>query len=67
MANLIKNYSPHIKPDVEKASATSELHTVLSERARDMLEVFLRTWRRERTENRHRTDHDRALGSVRAP
>jgi hypothetical protein len=65
MANLVKNYSPHIKPDVEKASATSELNTALLERARDMLDVFLRTWRRERMEERHRTGQAHPLGPVR--
>jgi hypothetical protein len=62
--NLMKNYSPHIKPDIEKAKATSELNAALLERAKEMLETFLRAWRRERKRRRHASGSSRSLESV---
>ncbi|KAG8884781.1 hypothetical protein FRB97_003302 [Tulasnella sp. 331] len=45
MANLVRNYHPHIKPSVEKAPATAELRRIMNVTARDMLLAFLRNVR----------------------
>ncbi|KAG8960758.1 hypothetical protein FRC00_014207 [Tulasnella sp. 408] len=42
MANLVRNYHPHIKPSVEEATPTAELRRVLNMTARDMLASFLK-------------------------
>ncbi|CEQ41527.1 SPOSA6832_03250, partial [Sporobolomyces salmonicolor] len=46
--NLNRNYSPHIKPDVESASSTVELRTMLGATARDCLLSYLMKWRASR-------------------
>ncbi|GAA5956387.1 hypothetical protein JCM21900_000171 [Sporobolomyces salmonicolor] len=46
--NLNRNYSPHIKPDVESASSTVELRTMLGATARDSLLSYLMKWRASR-------------------
>ncbi|EJC97726.1 uncharacterized protein FOMMEDRAFT_162532 [Fomitiporia mediterranea MF3/22] len=48
MADLVKNYAPHIKPDVESAPPTAELRRVLNATARDMLASYLRKYRTRR-------------------
>ncbi|KAK4698396.1 vacuolar protein sorting-associated protein 3, partial [Phenoliferia sp. Uapishka_3] len=48
MSNLNRNYSPHIKPDVESASPTIELRTMLAVTARDCVRVYLTRWRAAR-------------------
>ena len=45
MTNLNRNYSPHIKPNVESASSTVELRTMLGVAARDSARVYLTKWR----------------------
>jgi hypothetical protein len=39
--NIEKNYSPHIQPDVETASATVELRRVLLLNAREAVQKYL--------------------------
>ncbi|GAA5872000.1 hypothetical protein JCM1840_004768 [Sporobolomyces johnsonii] len=46
--NLNRNYSPHIKPDVESATSTVELRTMLGATARDCLLSYLMKWRARR-------------------
>ncbi|TNY19371.1 hypothetical protein DMC30DRAFT_448017 [Rhodotorula diobovata] len=43
--NLNRNYSPHLKPDVESASTTVELRNSLRREARDALGSYLMQWR----------------------
>ncbi|SGZ31858.1 BQ5605_C042g12021 [Microbotryum silenes-dioicae] len=54
MANLEKNYAPHLKPDVETAPPTMELRVTLTMTARDCLISYLQTWRTTRSEGSHR-------------
>ncbi|KAG8888270.1 hypothetical protein FRB99_004130, partial [Tulasnella sp. 403] len=42
MANLVRNYHPHIEPSVEEATPTAELRRVLNVTARDMLLSYLK-------------------------
>jgi hypothetical protein len=49
MANLVRNYSPHL--DTHAEPATAELRKVLGMAAREMLEKFLRKWRKKREVN----------------
>ncbi|OSD05085.1 hypothetical protein PYCCODRAFT_1362718 [Trametes coccinea BRFM310] len=46
-ANLVRNYSPHLAPNTREAPPTVELLNILSMTARDMLESYLRKWRRK--------------------
>ncbi|KAI0365805.1 hypothetical protein BV20DRAFT_953552 [Pilatotrama ljubarskyi] len=46
-ANLVRNYSPHLAPNTREAPPTVELRNLLSMTARDMLESYLRKWRRK--------------------
>jgi vacuolar protein sorting-associated protein 3 len=46
--NLVRNYSPHLKPDTGSAPPTAELRKILQERALEMLEKFLKKERRRR-------------------
>lgn len=48
MDDLNRNYSPHIKPDVESAASTVELRIVLATSARDSLGEYLSKWRSSR-------------------
>lgn len=48
MADLVKNYAPHIKPDVESAPPTAELRRILCTTAEDMLASYLRKYRTRR-------------------
>ncbi|SCZ87760.1 BZ3500_MvSof-1268-A1-R1_Chr2-3g05228 [Microbotryum saponariae] len=58
MANLEKNYAPHLKPDVETAPPTMELRATLTMTARDCLLSYLQTWRTTRRERSHREGVD---------
>ncbi|KAM0786374.1 hypothetical protein ACM66B_001842 [Microbotryomycetes sp. NB124-2] len=46
--NLNRNYSPHIKPDVETAGPTVEIRATLTRTARESLLEYLKLWRKER-------------------
>ncbi|KAI8974864.1 hypothetical protein BD414DRAFT_176887 [Trametes punicea] len=46
-ANLVRNYSPHLAPNTREAPPTVELRDILNMTARDMLESYLRKWRRK--------------------
>lgn len=52
MANLTRNYSPHLKPDVETAPPAMELRAMLGTTARDCLSSYLTKWRRARKEGK---------------
>jgi hypothetical protein len=49
MANLVRNYSPHL--DTHAEPSTAELRKVLGVAAREMLEKFLRKWKKKREVN----------------
>ena len=51
MANLVCNYSPFLAPTTRSAPPTAELRRVLGAAAYDMLEEFLRKWRRVRSDS----------------
>lgn len=51
MANLVRNYSPFLAPTTRSAPPTAELRRILGRAAHDMLEEFLRKWRRVRGES----------------
>ncbi|GJJ14976.1 hypothetical protein Clacol_009246 [Clathrus columnatus] len=42
---IIKNYTPHLKPNTRSAPPTSELRRLLAVAARDMLRDYLRKWK----------------------
>jgi hypothetical protein len=48
VANLVLNYSPFLSPTTRTAPPTVELRRLLGIAAHDMLEQFLRKWRRVR-------------------
>ncbi|KAJ7774542.1 hypothetical protein DFH07DRAFT_952255 [Mycena maculata] len=48
VANLVRNYSPHLKPNTQTAPPTAELRKILGMAAVDMLEIFLRKCRTRR-------------------
>ncbi|KAI0266114.1 hypothetical protein BC834DRAFT_1026917 [Gloeopeniophorella convolvens] len=50
VANIVRNYSPFLAPNTRSAPPTAELRRVLGIAAHDMLEAFLRKWRRVRGE-----------------
>ncbi|PIL23200.1 hypothetical protein GSI_14509 [Ganoderma sinense ZZ0214-1] len=45
--DIIRNYSPHLEPNTREAPPAVELRNILSMAARDMLEGYLRKWRRK--------------------
>ncbi|KAF7323021.1 hypothetical protein HMN09_00081900 [Mycena chlorophos] len=47
-ANLVRNYSPYLKPNTASAPPTAELRRILGIAAVDMLEVFLKRCRKKR-------------------
>ena len=51
MANLVSNYSPFLAPTTRSAQLTAELRRVLGVAAYDVLEEFLRKWRRVRSDS----------------
>lgn len=52
MTNLVKNYTPHLKPNTRSAPPTSELRRLLAVAARDMLTDYLRKWKNKATYSR---------------
>ena len=48
MADLVKNYAPHLKPNVSDAPPTAELRRLLCTAAEDMLTSYLKKWRTRR-------------------
>ncbi|KAA1474965.1 hypothetical protein DENSPDRAFT_841652 [Dentipellis sp. KUC8613] len=57
VANIVRNYSPHLAPNTRSAPPTAELRRILGDAARDMLDVFLRKWRRVHGEGADRSVH----------
>lgn len=51
VANIVRNYSPHMQPDTRTAPPTAELRRVLCATARDMLASYLRKIRTRRLLN----------------
>ncbi|VDB91306.1 unnamed protein product [Peniophora sp. CBMAI 1063] len=47
-ADLVRNYSPFLAPNTRSAPPTAELRRILTTAAYEMLESFLRKWRRVR-------------------
>ncbi|KIJ36750.1 hypothetical protein M422DRAFT_178931 [Sphaerobolus stellatus SS14] len=45
VTNLVKNYTPHLRPNTRSAPPTSELRKLLQVSARDMLREYLRKWK----------------------
>ncbi|WAQ88559.1 hypothetical protein PtA15_9A686 [Puccinia triticina] len=62
--NLVRNYSPHIKPDVDTALPTVDLKAQLQERARQVLLRYLKRWRRDRLLKGGASDSNRHLDSI---
>ncbi|KAJ7449862.1 hypothetical protein FB451DRAFT_1530211, partial [Mycena latifolia] len=57
VANLVRNYSPYLKPNTQTAPPTAELRRILGMAAVEMLEVFLRKCRTRRNiEGKRRAD-----------
>ncbi|KZT24873.1 hypothetical protein NEOLEDRAFT_1134568 [Neolentinus lepideus HHB14362 ss-1] len=51
--NLVRNYSPHLKPSTREARPTVELLDILKDEARRMLYTVLQAWQRKgRVENK---------------
>lgn len=48
--DIIRNYSPHLAPDTRTAPPTMELRKILGDAAVEMLEEFLRRWRKVKIE-----------------
>ncbi|KAF9261696.1 hypothetical protein L218DRAFT_930596 [Marasmius fiardii PR-910] len=48
VANLVRNYSPHMSPNTRSAPPTAELRKILGMAAQEMLESFLRKCRTRR-------------------
>jgi len=48
VANLVRNYSPHLAPNTRSAPPTAELRRVLEISAKEMLAKFLKKWRKKR-------------------
>jgi vacuolar protein sorting-associated protein 3 len=48
VTNLVRNYSPHLRPNTREAPSTAELRKILGAAAREMLEDLLAQWRRRR-------------------
>ncbi|KLO19340.1 hypothetical protein SCHPADRAFT_935413 [Schizopora paradoxa] len=45
-ANLVRNYSPHLRPEgTKEAKPTAELHRLLCAGSKEMLATYLRRWR----------------------
>lgn len=58
MTNLVRNYSPHLSPNVRSAQPTAELRNILLAEAKEKLDGFLRRWR-----NRKKTTGTGGVGS----
>ncbi|EGG05431.1 uncharacterized protein MELLADRAFT_88075 [Melampsora larici-populina 98AG31] len=64
MGNLVRNYSPHIKPDVENAASTMDLKAVLLEKSKLMVLSYLRRWKRDRLLNGGASLSNRHLDTI---
>ncbi|KAI9607284.1 hypothetical protein H4Q26_005801 [Puccinia striiformis f. sp. tritici PST-130] len=62
--NLVRNYSPHIKPDIDTALPTVDLKAQLHEKARQVLLRYLTRWRRDRLLKGGASDSNRHLDSI---
>ncbi|KZT37480.1 hypothetical protein SISSUDRAFT_1062828 [Sistotremastrum suecicum HHB10207 ss-3] len=58
IADLVRNYSPHLEPNTRTAHPTVELRKVLNSQAREMLLEYLSKWRVQRRANLIPEDHD---------
>ncbi|KAK7020572.1 hypothetical protein R3P38DRAFT_2970278 [Favolaschia claudopus] len=57
VANLVRNYSPYLKPDTRTAPPTAELRKILGMAAVEMLELFLKKCRtRRKVEGKRKAD-----------
>jgi hypothetical protein len=57
VANLVRNYSPYLKPDTRTAPPTAELRKILGMAAVEMLELFLKKCRtRRNVEGKRKAD-----------
>ncbi|KAF7363500.1 hypothetical protein MSAN_01006200 [Mycena sanguinolenta] len=62
VANLVRNYSPYLKPNTQTAPPTAELRRILGMAAVDMLEIFLRKCRTRRdVEGKRKADRSYAV------
>ncbi|KAG9296858.1 hypothetical protein G9A89_006813 [Geosiphon pyriformis] len=59
--SLIKNYDPHIKPDVQSSPATQGLRKVLLGNANEMLRSYLTNYRQTRKKLRPAQDLDKII------
>jgi hypothetical protein len=68
VANLVRNYSPHLPPNTRTAPPTVELRRILKTAAKDMLLVFLRKCRAKRRLEKGKPSQDKgqAKGKRRA-
>ncbi|KAF5391626.1 hypothetical protein D9757_002402 [Collybiopsis confluens] len=57
IANIVRNYSPHLSPNTREAPSTAELRKILLMAAEDMLEAFLRKCRTRRVLENHSGGH----------
>lgn len=65
IANLNRNYSPHLQPDVESAPPTVELRAMLMTTARDSVLSYLKRWREARkTGGMHNSNDSRKVDIV---
>lgn len=64
--NLVRNYSPHLEPNIHEAPAAVELRRVLGDAAREMLLVFLEKSRRRAKVERRVEDVRSEVVRVRA-
>ncbi|OCH89286.1 hypothetical protein OBBRIDRAFT_794404 [Obba rivulosa] len=46
-ADLVRNYSPHLSPNTREAPPAVELRRLLNIAAKEMLEMYLRKWRKK--------------------
>lgn len=51
IASLTHNYSPHLEPNIETASSSTQLRSILVNTARDCLCEYLSRWRQIRRRN----------------
>jgi len=68
LANLVRNYSPHLLPNTRSAPPTAELRKILGMAAQDMLELLLRRRRTRRRVSESKVTQkgqDKALSEVR--
>lgn len=63
--NLVRNYTPHLKPNTRSAPPTSELRRLLAVAARDMLRDYLRKWKNKAIYSREPLSKE--MSQVRGP